>query len=164
MHFIGMAGLPRRYYTNTAFPYFDDLTNVNVVITIFAIIAAAAHWSFYSILSTLSSTERKVPKPMGLNTLEWTAEVKHIHGNWDGPIPHVHRWAYDYSKLNKDGSDYVIAGQDYIPANGPHSGKRRRNAPLGAFKPIRHKTLSDFSERVFKYLYLLQLKTRMFGH
>ena len=28
MHFIGMAGLPRRYYTNTAFPYFDDLANI----------------------------------------------------------------------------------------------------------------------------------------
>jgi heme/copper-type cytochrome/quinol oxidase subunit 1 len=25
MHFIGMAGLPRRYYTNTTFPLFDDL-------------------------------------------------------------------------------------------------------------------------------------------
>src|SRR5210317_267808 len=31
MHFIGMAGLPIRYYTNTAFPYFDDLANINVV-------------------------------------------------------------------------------------------------------------------------------------
>jgi cytochrome c oxidase subunit 1 len=29
MHFIGLAGLPRRYYTNTDFPLFDDL-NVNV--------------------------------------------------------------------------------------------------------------------------------------
>ena len=36
MHFIGMAGLPRRYYTNSNFPLFDDLANVNVVITIFA--------------------------------------------------------------------------------------------------------------------------------
>jgi cytochrome c oxidase subunit 1 len=30
MHFIGLAGLPRRYYTNTNFPLFDDLQNVNV--------------------------------------------------------------------------------------------------------------------------------------
>ena len=42
MHFIGMAGLPRRYYTNTAFPYFDDLANINVVITVFALVAGAA--------------------------------------------------------------------------------------------------------------------------
>ena len=35
MHFIGMAGLPRRYYTNTNFPIFDDMQDVNVVITMF---------------------------------------------------------------------------------------------------------------------------------
>ena len=46
--------------------------------------------------------------PWDSTTLEWTAEVKHIHGNWDGPIPEVHRWSYDYSKLNKDNSDYVL--------------------------------------------------------
>jgi cytochrome c oxidase subunit 1 len=27
MHFIGLAGLPGRYYTNTNFPLFDDLQN-----------------------------------------------------------------------------------------------------------------------------------------
>jgi cytochrome c oxidase subunit 1 len=42
-----------------------------------------------------------------------------VHGNWDGPIPHVHRWPYDYSKLNKDESDYVIAGQDFVPQHIP---------------------------------------------
>lgn len=120
MHFIGMAGLPRRYYTNTAFPYFDDLTNVNVVITIFAIIAAAAQLVFlFNFIYSIFYGKKGPKNPWGSNTLEWTAEIKHIHGNWDGPIPHVHRWAYDYSKLNKDGSDYVIAGQDYIPQTVP---------------------------------------------
>jgi heme/copper-type cytochrome/quinol oxidase subunit 1 len=38
MHFIGLAGLPRRYYTNTNFPLFDDLQNVNVLITMFALV------------------------------------------------------------------------------------------------------------------------------
>ena len=46
MHFIGMAGLPRRYYTNTAFPYFDDLADINVVISLFAFLAAAAQLLF----------------------------------------------------------------------------------------------------------------------
>jgi len=31
MHFIGMAGLPRRYYTNSNFPLFDDTADANVV-------------------------------------------------------------------------------------------------------------------------------------
>lgn len=51
MHFIGMAGLPRRYYTNTNFPLFDDLADVNQVITTFAMIGAAFQivfmWNFF---------------------------------------------------------------------------------------------------------------------
>src|SRR6056300_1125101 len=42
MHFIGLAGLPRRYYSNTAFPMFDDLADINVVITIFALVGGIA--------------------------------------------------------------------------------------------------------------------------
>jgi heme/copper-type cytochrome/quinol oxidase subunit 1 len=43
MHFIGLAGLPRRY-TNTNFPLFDDLQNVNVLITTFALIVELSNW------------------------------------------------------------------------------------------------------------------------
>ena len=116
MHFIGMAGLPRRYYTNTAFPYFDDLADVNVIITIFAFIAAAAQIVFlYNFISSMFFGKMGPKNPWKSNTLEWTAEVKHIHGNWEGPIPSVHRWPYDYSKRNEDDSDYVVPGQDYAP-------------------------------------------------
>jgi cytochrome c oxidase subunit 1 len=120
MHFIGMAGLPRRYYTNTNFPYFDDLADVNVVITIFAIITSAAQLVFlYNFVYSMFYGKKGPKNPWKSNTLEWTAETKHIHGNWDGPIPAVYRWAYDYSKLNKDESDYVIPGQDYVPQTVP---------------------------------------------
>jgi hypothetical protein len=37
--------------------------------------------------------------PWKSNTLEWTAPVEHIHGNWPGEVPEVHRWPYDYSNL-----------------------------------------------------------------
>tara|TARA_R110002072_G_scaffold260722_1_gene419204 strand:- start:7684 stop:9507 length:1824 start_codon:yes stop_codon:yes gene_type:complete len=120
MHFIGMAGLPRRYYTNTAFPYFDDLANINVVITIFAIITAAVQLVFlYNFIASIFYGKKAPQNPWKSNTLEWTAPVKHIHGNWPGAIPHVYRWSYDYSKLNKAGDDYVIAGQDFVPQNIP---------------------------------------------
>lgn len=121
MHFIGMAGLPRRYYTNTAFPYFDDLADVNIMITVAALITGAVQIVFlYNFIHSIFYGKRaKTLNPWKSNTLEWTTEHKHIHGNWEGPIPHVYRWAYDYSKLNEDESDYVIAGQDYIPQNVP---------------------------------------------
>jgi len=120
MHFIGMAGLPRRYYTNTNFPYFDDLTDINVVITFFAFFAAAGQLVFlYNFINSMFFGKQGSKNPWDSTTLEWTAEVKHIHGNWDGPIPEVHRWPYDYSKMNKDDSDYVIAGQDFVPQHIP---------------------------------------------
>jgi cytochrome c oxidase subunit 1 len=123
MHFIGMAGLPRRYYTNTNFPYFDDLADINVVISIFAIFTAAGQLVFlYNFVHSMFYGKKGPKNPWKSTTLEWTAEVKHVHGNWDGPIPEVHRWPYDYSKLNTDESDYVIAGQDYVPQNIPIRG------------------------------------------
>ena len=60
-----MAGLPRRYYTNTAFPYFDDLANINVVITVFALIAGAAQLVSYTTLFTVFSMESKLSKIPG---------------------------------------------------------------------------------------------------
>ena len=120
MHFIGMAGLPRRYYTNTAFPYFDDLADVNVLITLFALITAAGQLFFvYNFVHSIFYGKKAVQNPWNSTTLEWTTPVKHIHGNWPGALPVVYRWSYDYSKLNKDESDYVIAGQDFIPQNMP---------------------------------------------
>ena len=120
MHFIGMAGLPRRYYTNTAFPYLDDIANVNILISVFAFITAGAQLFFvYNFIYSIFYGKKAVQNPWKANTLEWTAPVKHIHGNWPGELPKVYRWSYDYSKRNDDDTDYIIAGQDYIPQNIP---------------------------------------------
>lgn len=112
MHFIGLAGLPRRYYTNTAFPLFDDLQNVNVVMTVFALVGGAFQlvflWNFFS---SIFYGKRAVQNPWKSNTLEWTTPVEHIHGNWPGEIPHVHRWPYDYSKPGHE--------LDFVPQNIP---------------------------------------------
>lgn len=112
MHWLGMAGLPRRYYTNTAFPMFDDLADLNVLISVFALVGGTAQVVFifnffYGALRGKKSTEN----PWRSNTLEWTTPVEHIHGNWPGEIPEVHRWAYDYSKPGKD--------EDFVPQNVP---------------------------------------------
>ena len=112
MHFIGMAGLPRRYYTNTNFPLFDDLANVNVVITVFALVGGVFQlvflWNFFHSIFYGKKSEQN---PWKSNTLEWTAPVEHIHGNWPGDLPEVHRWPYDYSKPGHD--------EDFVPQNVP---------------------------------------------
>ncbi|WP_395075024.1 cbb3-type cytochrome c oxidase subunit I [Flavobacterium sp.] len=112
MHFIGMAGLPRRYYTNTNFPLFDDLANVNVLITMFAIIGATFQLAFmWNFFYSIFYGKKSVQNPWKSNTLEWTAPVEHIHGNWPGALPEVHRWPYDYSKPGHD--------EDFVPQTVP---------------------------------------------
>lgn len=119
MHFVGMAGVPRRYYENTAFPMFDELTNVQVLMTVFAIIAGLAQLIFvYNFINSIFYGKRGPLNPWSSNTLEWTAPQKHIHGNWPGKIPEVHRWAYDYSKTYENG-EYIIPGQDFVPQHIP---------------------------------------------
>jgi len=104
MHFIGLAGLPRRYYSNTAFPIFDDLLQVNVVMTVFAIIGGLAQLIFLSnFFFSIYKGKKATQNPWNSNTLEWTTPVEHIHGNWPGEIPAVHRWPYDYSKTDENG-------------------------------------------------------------
>jgi cytochrome c oxidase subunit 1 len=107
MHFVGLAGLPRRYYTNTSFPYFNDLADINIVITIFALVGGGAQIIFLSnFFFSIYKGKKAVQNPWKANTLEWTTPVEHIHGNWPGEIPTVHRWPYDYSKPGQE-EDWV---------------------------------------------------------
>jgi len=112
MHFIGLAGVPRRYYSNEAFPLFDALQDINVSISMFAFLGSVAQFIFafnffYSIFRGTKATQN----PWRSNALEWTTPINPGHGNWPGPIPTVHRWAYDYSKPG--------AKEDFIPQNVP---------------------------------------------
>ena len=112
MHFLGMAGLPRRYYSNTAFPMFDNLADINVLITYFAIIGGIAQLIFiFNFFYSIWRGPKASQNPWKANSLEWTTPVEHIHGNWPGSIPVVHRWAYDYSKPG--------AAEDFVPQNVP---------------------------------------------
>jgi cytochrome c oxidase subunit 1 len=112
MHFLGLAGLPRRYYTNSAFPMFDGLTDINSVITFFALSGAAFQLIFiFNFFYSIFKGTKAKQNPWRSNTLEWTAPIERIHGNWPGEIPHVYRWPYDYSKPGAD--------EDFVPQNQP---------------------------------------------
>ncbi|MCC7301002.1 MAG: cbb3-type cytochrome c oxidase subunit I [Bacteroidia bacterium] len=112
MHFLGLAGVPRRYYTNSEFPMFDNLVDINVLVTIFALVGALAQVIFlYNFFYSMFRGERATENPWDANTLEWTNGVGHVHGNWQGELPEVHRWAYDYSKPGKS--------TDFIPQTVP---------------------------------------------
>ena len=108
MHFMGLDGVPRRYYNFTGFEYMAEWMDLNRFISVSAILGSAAQlifiWNFfYSIRKGKDAPQN----PWNSNTLEWTTPVERIHGNWPGEIPHVHRWPYDYSVPG--------APQDFIP-------------------------------------------------
>lgn len=115
MHFQGLAGVPRRYYEFNILPEFAPWLDVNVFITLAAILGGIAQLVFlYNFFSSMAIGEKAVQNPWSANTLEWTAPVEHIHGNWPGEIPTVYRWAYDYSHPDSD--------SDFIPQNVPDKG------------------------------------------
>ena len=106
MHYLGMAGVPRRYYSFDAFATFGHFDGLNKFITIAAIITFAFQLLFvinffYSIWKGRKMTTQN---PYNANTLEWTTPVDVGHGNWPGKLPAVQRWAYDYGK---DGREYI---------------------------------------------------------
>ena len=117
MHFVGLAGAPRRYYDYSVYQDFnndsyDMIMDLNVIVTVFAIFAALGQLVFlFNFFYSIFRGPKAVQNPWRSNTLEWTTPVEHIHGNWPGAIPEVHRWPYDYSKPG--------ATDDFIPQTVP---------------------------------------------
>jgi cytochrome c oxidase subunit 1 len=106
MHYEGLAGMPRRYLDKSSWVSFRNFGELDKMITIVSIIVFAMQLMFvfnffYSIFKGRKVTTQN---PWGANTLEWTTPIRPGHGNWEGEIPEVHRWAYDYGK---DGREFI---------------------------------------------------------
>jgi len=113
MHYLGLAGVPRRYYKFDTFEAFAHFGQMNKFITIAAIIVFFLQILFVInfFYSIRNGRKMKTKNPWGATTLEWTAPIEGIHGNWPGKLPSVHRWAYDYGK---DGIEFI---PQYVPIN-----------------------------------------------
>ena len=120
MHFIGLSGAPRRYYAYTSYEGFDAAININVIVSAFAILGGLAQFIFaFNFFYSMYRGKKSSQNPWKSNTIEWTAPVEHLHGNWPGEIPTVYRWPYDYGKPG--------AEDDFIPQTTPFSETKESN-------------------------------------
>ncbi|WIW90593.1 cbb3-type cytochrome c oxidase subunit I (plasmid) [Sphingobium sp. V4] len=116
MHYLGILGVPRRYYAlgDAAFiPQSVHLANEWISIAALIVFAAQGLF-FFNMIWSLFRGPKADPNPWGAASLEWqTPQTPPAHGNWGATLPVVHRWAYDYSVPG--------AQRDFIPQTAPRA-------------------------------------------
>ena len=120
MHYLGILGVPRRYFSNVGANGLPDWIPesaqfVNIWISIAAITVASVQLLFlYNLYRSATHGKPAGGNPWGATTLEWqTSDTPPTHGNFGKELPSVYRWAYDYSVPG--------AEEDFIPQNVPAS-------------------------------------------
>jgi cytochrome c oxidase subunit 1 len=120
MHYMGLAGVPRRYLSFESFTSFahkfDDLNRMISIVSII-VFAVSLLFVFNFFYSIFKGRKVRTTNPWGANTLEWTTPINPGHGNWPGDIPEVHRWPYDYGK---DGRDHIMQTEPVNPGETTH--------------------------------------------
>jgi cytochrome c oxidase subunit I len=120
MHFLGIAGHPRRYadlsgveylHTNTQhglWGYATSLLAVQHFISIAAFLTIAAQLLFLgNFIFSWWRGKKAGMNPWNATTLEWTVSSPPPHDNFAGHIPKVYRGAYEFSVPGEK--------QDFIP-------------------------------------------------
>jgi cytochrome c oxidase subunit 1 len=106
-HFLGLGGMPRRYYEFTSFNFLEGIRDINIWITWASFVLGAAQFIFLiNFVWSLAKGARAERNPWKATTLEWTVPSPPPHGNWGEKIPTVHRWPYEYS-LEGAADDYT---------------------------------------------------------
>jgi cytochrome c oxidase subunit 1 len=98
MHFIGLGGVPRRYFSFGQYEFTRRFQDVHAEITYVAFVLGAAQLIFlFNFFWSLKFGAKAGTNPWEATSLEWTADSPPRHGNWGETQPVVHRWAYEYS-------------------------------------------------------------------
>ena len=116
MHYLGILGVPRRYYALGETGFIPPSVHLaNEWISIAALIVFAAQGLFFfNMIWSLFRGPRADPNPWGAASLEWqTPQTPPEHGNWGATLPTVYRWPYDYSVPG--------APRDFMPQTEPRT-------------------------------------------
>jgi cytochrome c oxidase subunit I len=108
MHYLGMAGHPRRYSQLTEVAYLHRLIPVQTFMTYAAFVTIAAQFIF---VINLFWSMKKGPKasdnPWEATTLEWITATPPPHDNFGGHTPVVYHGPYEYS-VPGAAKDYIM--------------------------------------------------------
>jgi cytochrome c oxidase subunit I len=127
MHYLGVLGMPRRYYDWNGYQFVPaSAYTLNAFITVVALAVGVAQLVFvYNLVHSALRGVRASPNPWRAASLEWfTPDTPPKHGNWGARLPVVHRWAYAYSVPG--------AAEDMIPQNAPPGAGGAEPLPHGA--------------------------------
>ena len=108
MHYLGMAGHPRRYSQLTELAYLHNLVPVQTFMTYAAFITIAAQFIFViNLFWSMFKGPRASDNPWEATTLEWTTATPPPHDNFGGHTPVVYHGPYEYS-VPGAAKDYVM--------------------------------------------------------
>ncbi len=114
MHYLGILGLPRRYYAIGTTDFIPDSAQaLNANITQAALFVGVMQLVFiFNMIYSLARGPKSGGNPWEATSLEWqTPDTPPHHGNWGEKLPVVYRWAYEYAVPGvKD---------DFVPQNVP---------------------------------------------
>ena len=114
MHYLGMAGHPRRYSQLTEVAYLHALIPLQKFITFAAFITIAAQFIFlFNLFWSLKFGAKASDNPWEATTLEWTTATPPPHDNFGGLTPVVHNGPYEYSVPGAP-RDYVMQTESEI--------------------------------------------------
>ena len=115
MHYLGILGVPRRYYGySNGIDFIPQSAHLaNEWISVSALFVASVQMVFlFNLIWSYFHGKPSGGNPWRSTSLEWqTPETPARHGNWGPNLPVVYRWAYDYSVPG--------APEDFIPQNVP---------------------------------------------
>jgi cytochrome c oxidase subunit 1 len=113
MHFLGLAGNPRRYSTFTD-NFLIPLVPVHEFMTIAALITGAVQFIFFfNLFWSMFKGERAPANPWEATSLEWTIPSPPPHDNFAGKLPVVYHDPYEYGVPN--------AAKDYVMQDSPEA-------------------------------------------
>ena len=112
MHFIGLAGHPRRYADTTGVDFLAEMNPVHLFITVVALVTVGVQIVFFlNFFWSMWKGKKAEINPWHATTLEWTVPSPPPHDNFAGRSPTIYRGAYEYSVPG--------APQDYSPQHVP---------------------------------------------